>query len=333
MACEGLRNSMPKRNTIYGSDRTNLMWALIGKILDAGSIEVQELADIFELSYDEVERAIRTIGVTETGGPFDENPFLVNYESLADGWAEFDDYPLDLQVPRLSSHQAAAISAGLRYLASVPGFTMVDEVTELLAFMEVTSAEPPVKTIDFVSGTADADLEVLRQALTSGKAVSFNYINGAGVRAQRVVEPLRLQSLEPVWYLRGYDQSRAKVLSFRLDRMDDVRVLEQDISEVAKNSEISDEIYIANDTDHVVTVDVMPEAYSLIADFAATDPSSKQTGTKRVTIRVRDLNVLGPVIASYGGDAVVVAPPEAIKAVRDFALRGLGEEPSNSEVE
>ncbi|MEN9989802.1 MAG: hypothetical protein RL508_781 [Actinomycetota bacterium] len=324
---------MPKRNTIYGSDRTNLMWTLVGKILDAGSIPVQELADIFDLSYDEIERAVRTIGVTETGGPFDQHPFMVNYEALAEGIAEFNDYPLDLQVPRLSSHQAATISAGLRYLASVPGFTLVDEVTALLALMEVTSAEPPVKTIDFVTGSVDSDVEILRGALTAGKAVSFSYINGAGVRSDRVIEPLRLESIEPIWYLRGYDQGRGKVLAFRLDRMDNVQVLDQEVTDEARSAEISEEIYIANDTDHIVTVDVLPEAYSLISEFAANDPSSKQTGTKRVTIRVRELNVLGPVIASYGGFATVVAPPEAIAAVRDFALRGLGEAADSIEVE
>ena len=316
---------MPKYTTIYGSERTNLMYALIGTILSAGSIRVNELAEKFALSYDEIEKAVRTIGVTETGGSLDDHPFRVNYDQLEAGIVELDDYPLDLQVPRLSARQAAAISAGLRYLISVPGFAMADEAAQLLSLMQLASSGESSKAIDFEVGAIDQDVAILRKAISEGRAISCHYINGANVKSQRTMDPLRLESRDPVWYLRAYCHNNQKVLAFRLDRMDATTILDQSISDAAKVAEISDEIYVANDTDHIVTVDVEPEAYALISDFNAHDPSSKKSGTKRVTIKVRDLNVLGPVIAGYGGFATVIAPVEAKIQVRNFALAALGE--------
>lgn len=317
---------MPKRNTVFGSERTNLMYTLIGKILEAGSIEVSELAKQLDVSEREVSDAIRTISVTETGTALDYTPFLIDEDTLNSGLAEFNDFPLDLEVPRISARQAAAISAGLRYLATIPGFALNREVEELLGLLNQSSIDNAAQTISFAQAHIDSDVTALRQAITEQKAIRCEYINAAGVRSERTMDPLRLESRDPVWYLRAYCHKNLKVLSFRLDRMDKVAILEVPISAAAIEAEITEEIYTANNDDHTVSLLLQPEAYSVIADYNAVDPNpGKTTGEKRVTIQVRDLGILGPLAASHGGHLVVEGPAEARKAVKDFCLAALDE--------
>jgi proteasome accessory factor C len=326
---------MPKRNTIFGSERTNLMYSLIGRILDAGSISVSELADQFELTEREVTDAIRTISVTETGTELDYSPFMIDEDLLKEGIAEFNSYPLDLEVPRLSARQVAAISAGLRYLEGIPGFSRKDEIMELLGLLNASSSDEVTETISFSKAHIDSDVALLRQAISEQKAIRCEYINASGIRNVRTMDPLRLESRDPVWYLRAYCHKNLKVTSFRLDRLDQPEILDQPISTEALKAEIPEEIYTPSSTDHTVTLDLAPEAYAMIADFGAIDRNpSKIDGTKRVTIKVRDLETLGPVIAAYGGAAVVVSPAEAHNAVKNFCIRALGQEPNeNGDVE
>lgn len=322
---------MPKRNTVFGSERTNLMYTLIGRILDAGSISVSELATQFDLSEQEIIDAIRTISVTETGTELDYSPFLVDEDTLNEGIAEFIAFPLDLEVPRLSARQAAAISAGLRYLATIPGFTRTDEISELLKLLDLTSIEQPTASITFAEAHIDSDVALLRKAISEQRAIRCEYINAAGERVVRTMDPLRLESRDPVWYLRAYCHKNLQVQSFRLDRMDKPEILEQAISADALAAEIPEDIYTSRDTDHTVMLRLAPEAYPIITDYNAIDPNPNQsTGEKRVSIQVRNLDILGPLIASYGGQAVVEGPAEARKVVSDFCLRALGSEPDTS---
>lgn len=322
---------MPKRTTVFGSERTNLMYTLVGKILEAGSIEVAELAKQLDVSEREVTDAIRTISVTETGTALDYTPFLIDEDTLNSGIAEFNDFPLDLDVPRISARQAAAISAGLRYLATIPGFALTKEVEELLSLLNQSSVDEAAQTISFTQAHIDSDVAILRQAIAEQKAVRCEYINAAGVRTERTMDPLRLESRDPVWYLRAYCHKNLKVLAFRLDRMDKAEILNLPISAEALAAEIADEIYTPNKEDHTVSLLLQPEAYSVIADYNASDPQpGKTTGEKRVTIQVRDLGILGPLAATHGGHLVVEGPEEARKAVRDFCLAALDE---NNEAE
>ncbi|MEY4743522.1 MAG: hypothetical protein RIR34_861 [Actinomycetota bacterium] len=322
---------MPKRNTIFGSERTNLMYTLIGRILDAGSISVAELAKQFDLTEQEIVDAIRTISVTETGTDLDYSPFLVDEDILNEGIAEFVAFPLDLEVPRLSARQAAAISAGLRYLATIPGFTRTDEIAELLELLDLTSVQEPTASITFAEAHIDADVALLRRAITEQRAIKCEYINAAGERITRTMDPLRLESRDPVWYLRAYCHKNLQVQSFRLDRMDKAEILDTPISTAAMSAVIPDDIYTARDTDFTVTLRLAPEAYAIISDYHAIDPNPTQlTGEKEVSIKVRNLDILGPLIASYGGDAVVQGPPEARAVVAAFCLRALGEEPDTT---
>ncbi|NBR23916.1 MAG: hypothetical protein EBU08_09145 [Micrococcales bacterium] len=81
----------------------------------------------------------------------------------------------------------------------------------------------------------------------------------------------------------------------------------------------------------MVTIEVEPEAFSLMVDFRPVEePVSVSEYVKSFKILVGDVRNLGRIISRFGGAARVVAPEEARSAVREFALKALGELPATA---
>lgn len=96
----------------------------------------------------------------------------------------------------------------------------------------------------------------------------------------------------------------------------------------ANIDELSDLAYNPGEFDHDVVVEVSPEAYSLVSQFAVLhEPKRVSDGVLRVTIKVGRLEHLGKLIAKYGGAAKVIEPELARNIVRDYALIALGRKP------
>jgi proteasome accessory factor C len=163
-------------------------------------------------------------------------------------------------------------------------------------------------------------------------SITCDYLNLRGeTTLNRLIEPLRVDSQGEIMYLRAFCPVNKEVRSFRLDRMRNAKPTDTTISEEAASAELVDEIYTSADSDTVVTLEVDPEAYSLIYDFKPVEePESVSKTVKRFKIHVGDVRNLGRVIARFGGAARVIAPEIARESVRDFALNALGQRSSTT---
>jgi proteasome accessory factor C len=182
------------------------------------------------------------------------------------------------------------------------------------------------------NGQRDSDLVAIREAMASGVTITCDYLNLKGeTTLGRALEPLRIDSQGEVIYLRAWCPINLGVRSFRLDRMRNAKPTNTAISAEALGAELVEEIYTANETDTVVTLEVDPEAYSLIFDFKPVEePENVSKTVKRFKINVGDVRNLGRVIARFGGAARVISPEIAKLSVRDFALNALGERASTT---
>ena len=144
--------------------------------------------------------------------------------------------------------------------------------------------------------------------------------------------------LGAVWYLRAWCPRSESVRAFRLDRMRNIELTENErgpeaLEVVERENEIDERLYIPADTDTDVLLEVDPEAYELIAEFAATsEPKQMPNGAKQITIKVGYLPNLGHLIAKYAGAARVIAPAEAKEIVKNYALEMLGETVHQKEI-
>lgn len=311
------------------SDRYNLMLALTGLLVQGDEYEVQELAQRFEVSNEEIVKAVKNIGFMDMAHFENPDRYVVDYDALEEGYVRIS-YNIDNvveDVPRLSSRQASALAAGLVYLSSLPGLAENEEILELQAILATGDSRGNTPEIIVQPGSKDADLLTIRQAIKLSRAISCDYLNLKGeMRIGRMIEPLRIDLRGELIYLKGWCPENNDVRSFRVDRMRNASITDSVISKQALSAELDDQVYHSSETDTLVTIEVNPEAYSLMVDFRPVEePESVSQYVKRFKILVGDVRNLGRIVSRFGGAARVVAPDSAKVAVREFALKAIGE--------
>jgi len=320
---------MPDQMKLDDSDRYNLMLALTGLLVQGDEYSLEELSKRFEVSKEEIVKAVKNIGYLDMAHFENPDRYVVDYDALDEGYVRIS-YNLENvveDVPRLSSRQASALAAGLVYLSSLPGLAENEEIQELQTILSSGDSRGKTPEVIVQPGSKDADLLIIRQAIKLGRTITCDYLNLKGeMRIGRVIEPIRIDLRGELIYLKGWCPENADVRSFRVDRMRNATLTEHPISDEALAAELDDEVYHPAETDTLVTIEVDPEAYSLMVDFRPVEePQTITPHVKRFKIQVGDVRNLGRIIAKFGGTARVLEPEPAKVAVRDFALKAIGE--------
>lgn len=150
--------------------------------------------------------------------------------------------------------------------------------------------------------------------------IEFDYLGLRGERVSRRVDPLRVESLDADWYLRGWCHLRQAVRTFRIDRISEPRLTPEPVSFSSRDFDLSDTLFEASRDDIAVTLDVAPSALPLLADYIPEGaPSSEVRGRVRTSITVPHFHGLKRLVAGLPGVVTVVAPPEARAAVTEWA--------------
>lgn len=320
---------MPDQLRLDDSDRYNLMLALTGLLVQGDEYEVQALAQRFEVSKEEIVKAVKNIGYMDMAHFENPDRYVVDYDALEEGYVRIS-YNLENvveDVPRLSSRQASALAAGLVYLSSLPGLAENEEIQELQAILRTGDSRGNTPEVLVQPGSKDADLLTIRQAIKLSRTMSCDYLNLKGeMRIARVIEPLRIDLRGELVYLKGWCPENRDVRSFRVDRMRNASMTEKKTSKEALSAVLDDEVYHPSEADTLVTIEVDPEAFSLMVDFRPVEePETVSQYVKRFKILVGDVRNLGRIVARFGGTARVIAPDTARVAVRDFAMQAMGD--------
>jgi proteasome accessory factor C len=320
---------MSKAARPNASERYNFLMPLIGFLMRNDGVKIAAVAAHFEVSEQYVRDAITTLNSTasQKSASFEETYYYIEVED--DGTTFLSQADVIEDAPRLSARQASAIAAGLGILSALPEFSSEGEITELLEILARGTTESAPAAIHFRPGTVDADAAEIRRAMLNNHRIRCEYRNIRGEQSVRDIDPIRLDPHGDIWYLRGYCLTNKQLRNFRLDHMRAAEELDIEICDEAKAvQEIDDEAYIASDSDVEVTVELDPEAQSMLGDFAATIvKTDSKNNTVTALIKIGYLPYLGRVIAQYGGAARVIAPKNAKLVVRNYALTALGLEP------
>lgn len=315
---------MPKSSRLSGADRYNFMLALTGYLINHRQQPISNIAKHFQVSEEEIKSAVVTISLSGVGMYRPDELFFLDYDLLEDGIVDLSFAPTLDSVPRLSTRQAAAIASGLSYLGDLVDTDDQQEILELLEIFRNAAASQKDLPFMVQPERGDDDLLLVRDALVRSKVLSCSYINSAGEVSTRKIEPLRIESRESAWYLKGFCQTNQEVRVFRVDRMRAIVVTDEAVS--SPDRDIAEEIYSVRDSDTEVLFEVDPEAFSLIADYK---PEQVITGNNSIQVKIAigQLGNLGRIVARYSGKVRVLSPEAAKKAVLDFALSALGKAP------
>jgi proteasome accessory factor C len=312
---------------MHAQEKLTFLLSLVPYLIERERVSVAEAAEHFGVDAEQIREAVRLIAVS--GVPGETSTY--QYEDLFDiAWDDFEDNDqivLTNQValddsPRFSAREAAALIAGLQYLSALPENADRAAVASLMTKLSRgASAQPSPLAVEDTG--SDATLVLIRESVTAGVQLEFDYLGARGTRERRRVDPLRVESMDADWYLRGWDHLRGAVRTFRLDRISNPRVSEQPISHSAADVALPDTLFESSADDLVVTVDVTNSAAALLADYIPDGAVREQLeGRVRTTVRVSHYHGLKRLMASMSGVATVVEPAEARRVVAEWAAAG-----------
>jgi proteasome accessory factor C len=313
---------------LQARDKLAFLLSLVPWLMDHDGATVVETAEHFGMTPEQIREAVRLIAVSGVPGETDSYQHEDLFDIDWDAFEEHDQIQLTHLVaiddaPRFSAREAAALIAGLQYLASLPenagSATLAGLTGKLSAGASATPAAVGVEADPAIAST----LALIRQAVERGVQLDLVYLNASGEKERRNVDPLRVESFDDDWYLRGWCHLRQAVRTFRLDRISETKITDLPIEHRASDVRLPDRLFEPSPKDLEVTIDITPSAMPLIADFIPDGATSTEhDGRVRTTLRVSHYHGLKRLVTRMSGVMTVVGPESARQAVADWARAG-----------
>jgi proteasome accessory factor C len=317
----------PKQPALKAQDKLAFLLSLVPYLMDHDRVPVTEAAAHFGVPPEQIREAVRLIGVSGVPGETAAYQHGDLFDIAWDAFEDDDEIVLTNLVaidesPRFSQREAAALIAGLQYLSSLPENADRTELASLMSKLSRGASADP-SAVAVAEGEADATLALLRDSVARGMQVEFDYVDATGGSQRRRIDPLRVESVDADWYVRGWCHLREAVRTFRIDRISDPAITQQPVTHGSRDVALPDTLFEPSADDLVVTLDVAAAAAPLLADYVPEGATMQEhDGLVRTTVRVSHYHGLKRLIASMPGVAVVVEPAEARAAVAEWAAAG-----------
>ncbi|PZQ91649.1 MAG: WYL domain-containing protein [Leifsonia xyli] len=324
------RHRVPARSVPppQARDKLAFLLALVPWLLEHDRVSVREAAAHFGVTEHEIRASVSLVAMS--GVPGDTATY--QHDDLFDiDWDAFendDEIAITQHVaiddaPRLSAREAAALIAGLQYLQALPENADRAGIRTLIEKLSRGASSEPSQ-LAVAGGPGSEALALVRRAVAEGHRVRFAYLNSRGEHDERDVDPLRVESIDADWYLRGFDHLRSALRTFRFDRMSELAITELPIQHGASEMNLPDTLFEPSAEDLEVTIEAAPEVIGLLADYIPDGALTTPVGDRiRTTLRVSHYHGLKRLISGMPGTVRVVAPEQARRAVAEWATAGL----------
>ena len=170
-------------------------------------------------------------------------------------------------------------------------------------------------------GIDRALFDLLREAILHHIPISFDYYSAEGEATSRTIEPVRLSFKGMAWYIQGWCRLREDFRTFKLNRMDDVELVEGEHFTPRELPPLPDQIALGTDMTSVV-VRFAPEiAYRVYDEFDRARIAPQSDGS--LIVRTDWPPGLWGVsyLLSYGSTAEVIQPEELRHALAQEARK------------
>lgn len=207
---------------------------------------------------------------------------------------------------RLTTDQALALVTAGQSLVSVPGTDAEGPLARGLAKLATALQVDPAEAMAVHLGDAGSEiLDRLRGAMDDGRRVRIDYYSyGRDERSLRAVDPHRVWAEGGSWYLAGFCHKAEGPRVFRLDRMAEVVVLDDEASTTPAAGETA--TFTPTATDAAVTLDLDPEAGWVVDYYPHDAVDEQEDGRIRVVLPVASTRWLEQLLVRLGPAATVV---------------------------
>ncbi|TFV62545.1 WYL domain-containing protein [Geodermatophilus sp. DF01-2] len=237
---------------------------------------------------------------------------------------------------RLTTDEAVALVVALRTLLELPGLAEREAVGRALAKVSRAAGHATQRGTP-VALSVDAQeqaLAVVREGLERGRALHLHYyVPTRDERTERTVDPLRLLLVDGRSYLEAWCRRAEGLRLFRLDRVDDVEVLDEPAAPPpgVHLRDVDADLYQPEPGSPVVRLRLARTArwvaeYYPVEDVREVDDPP---GGLAVAVRTADMAWARRLVASLGGAAAVDEPAELAAAVAADARAALARYPAD----
>ncbi len=306
--------------------RIDRMLAITVMLLNRDRITARELAEKFEISVRTVYRDIEAINMA--GIP------IISYPGNDGGFGIIENYKIDRQLLTLNDM--------LTILTALKGINTGLENSEVESAIEkISNLVPKEKAVEMELffnqmvidiapyGHSEKYKEILKQiqrSIADNKLVRIIYLNAKGEKLERIIEPMTLHIKGYTWYLFAFCRERNDYRVFRLSRIKNVEILDQNF--VRKNTSYKE--YISrNDEAQEITHLVLkfsPEARVKVEDYFEEEHIEiQENGDIIVRVSYPEDEWVYSFILSYGEHVEVLEPPHIKKIICEKAKKILGQ--------
>jgi proteasome accessory factor C len=312
------------------TDRLGRLLTMVPWLMRHQGIDLAEAAATFGVDEAQVVDDLQLLFVCGTPGHMPDDLIEASWEDgkVYVGNADTIAHPL-----RLGRDEALALVVALRALAAVPGIEEHDAIDRALAKLESASGDAAGDAAA-VSVAVDADgheqevLTTVRAGLRTHRRLHLRYLVASRDEStERDVDPMRVLNVDGRWYLEAWCHRAEDQRMFRLDRVDEVSVLDQDGTppQQARPRAVGPGVFRPSPDDETVRLHVQPQAAWVAEQFPVDGVERQPDGSLLVDLRTADPSWLVRLVWRLGGQARVVSPPRLVELVRDGARRALGD--------
>ncbi|HET6876793.1 MAG TPA: YafY family protein [Jatrophihabitans sp.] len=227
---------------------------------------------------------------------------------------------------RLTAEEALALVVALRTLAETPGLADSDAVQRALAKVESAAGGGVADdTVAVALDHVERTLPVLHRAVDERRALRMRYYTATrDDYTERTVDPVRVFEADGRSYVEAWCRSVEGMRMFRVDRIEDVTLLDEPASVPADVSlrDLSEGVFHPA-AEHLLVELRLGRAYAWVADYYPPENVVEDADRLRVSLRVADPAWVRALVLGSAGQVEVLSPDWLAEAVRAEAARAL----------
>ncbi len=232
---------------------------------------------------------------------------------------------------RLTGAEATALLVALRALVDTPGMVDADAVRRALAKIEAAAGQAQPAGVAVGLGVREGvntanTRRVVQEALQAKRALHMTYYTASKDEiTERTVDPMRLLIVNGRGYLEAWCRRAEAVRLFRLDRVDDVTVLEEPAAPppFAEQTDVSEGLFRPQPDQEVAVLVLEPDARWVSEYYPVENLEELDGGRMRVWMRYADTAWMVRLVLGHGGDITVEEPAGLAEQVRERAQQAL----------
>jgi proteasome accessory factor C len=227
---------------------------------------------------------------------------------------------------RLTAEEALALVVALRTLAETPGLADSDAVQRALAKVEAAAGG----AVDDSTVAVELDhterlRPVLQRAIDERRALRMTYYSASrDETGERTVDSVRLFDADGRSYLEAWCRQAEGMRVFRLDRIEDVTLLDEPASvpDGVQLRDLSEGVFQPA-SEHLLVDLRLGRAYAWVADYYPAEDVIDEGAEVRVSLRVADPGWVRALVLGSAGQVEVLSPEWLAEGIRAEAARAL----------